>query len=636
MRTTAQRKKPNASCSSSTTALLIASRLVIAASRAPSWFASASWRVRLRNRASAPSSARGCHSCASCASDDRQPPVAAFGAVGQEGGRQIGERDDLAAATGALAIDQRTVRARDEVARAEAGGPLDHAGGCSRHPGVGEVAQGDADSFDRSGGDLAGLLLVRVDRDQRELVAAVARLEVVRARRALQRVTDPAQHLVADEMSVLVVDLLEAVEVDQHERERRARRALRPFDLAREAIVEGTVVEAAGQRIRARGAGQARLHVGVLERDGGELGERLERVELRAAGADAAPVGDREHAAQLPAPVDGHGQRCLDPGPGRAGRRTPDQRVVVGHHRAVLEQHLAREPRACGHAEAELLRREPVRRLDRELLGVGDPVDHGRVRTDQRRGFMADAAEQRREVERLVQRLGGARERRVVAGGAPVLVATGLVGEGRGGGAGERQRELQRRRIDLAGLVIARRECEHALWSTGDAQEQHGRRREGHAQRAGECHGGLPAHARVVFSRRGKADDGAERSDRHRADRAFRARHARIAVAVGQRDQGRHAESQQDARLSGERPGERILARVRCQGEHPCDEREAVGGGAELAWCGHGREEGGIGSGGTVRSMGSASPAQPLHWRRSPGHPRALGEVAEWLKALAC
>ena len=411
----------------------------------------------------------------------------------------------------------------------------------------------------------------------------MARLEVVRARRALQGVTDSAQHLVPDEMTVLVVDLLEAVEVDQYERERRAGSALRPFDLAREAVVQRGVVEAARQRIRARGAGEARLHVGVLERDGGELGERLERVELRAAGADAAPVRDREHAAQLPAPVDGHGQRGLDTGPRRAGRRTPDLRVVVGHHRAVLEQHLACEPGARGHAEADLLRREPVRRLDRELVRIGDPVDHGRVRADQRRRLMADAPEQRREVERLVQRLGGARERRVVAGAAPVLVAVGLVGEGRAGGAGERQRKLQRRLIDVADLVVARRECEHALRRTGHAQEQHGRRREGHAQRAGQGHGGLPVHARVVLSGRCEADDGAERADRHRAHRAARAGHARVAVAVGQRDQRSHGESQQATRLSGERAGERILARVRSQGEHPCDEREAVGGGAELA-----------------------------------------------------
>ena len=87
----------------------------------------------------------------------------------------------------------------------------------------------------------------------------------------------------------------------------------------------------------------------------------------------------------------------------------------------------------------------------------------------------------------------------------------------------------------------------------------------------------------MVHPGRREADDSAERADRHRADRAARAGHAGVAVAVGQRDQRSHGESQQGPRLSGERAGKRILARVRSKGEHPCDEREAVGGGAELA-----------------------------------------------------
>jgi hypothetical protein len=35
-------------------------------------------------------------------------------------------------------------------------------------------------------------------------------------------------------------------------------------------------------------------------------------------------------------------------------------------------------------------------------------------------------------------------------------------------------------------------------------------------------------------------------------------------------------------------------------------------------------------------SQGSAVADQPLHWPHNPGPFRVPGEVAEWLKALAC
>ena len=88
---------------------------------------------------------------------------------------------------------------------------------------------------------------------------------------------DTAQDLVADEVAVVLVDVLEAVEVDQDERQRRAGRALGPLDLAREAVVQRGVIEAAGQGVRARGAGEAGVRAGVLEGHRRELGERLER-----------------------------------------------------------------------------------------------------------------------------------------------------------------------------------------------------------------------------------------------------------------------------------------------------------------------------------------------------------------------
>ena len=60
-------------------------------------------------------------------------------------------------------------------------------------------------------------LLVALDGEQRELVPAVARDDVVGAGPAAQRVADAAQYLVAHEVAVLLVDLLEVVEVDEDE-----------------------------------------------------------------------------------------------------------------------------------------------------------------------------------------------------------------------------------------------------------------------------------------------------------------------------------------------------------------------------------------------------------------------------------
>ena len=65
-------------------------------------------------------------------------------------------------------------------------------------------------------------------RDQRELVAAQAREVVDLADRLAARVRDGAQDGVADRVAVDVVDRLEAVEVEQHERDVAARDLRRP------------------------------------------------------------------------------------------------------------------------------------------------------------------------------------------------------------------------------------------------------------------------------------------------------------------------------------------------------------------------------------------------------------------------
>ena len=131
------------------------------------------------------------------------------------------------------------------------------------------------DALDRAAGDLGGLLLVGLDREQRELVAAVAGGDVVGAGPAAQGVTDAAQDLVADQVAVLLVDLLELVEVEEDQGEVAAGNARGALDLAQQALVQRRVVEAAGQPV---GAGLLRdrgVEAGVAARGGGELGEGL-------------------------------------------------------------------------------------------------------------------------------------------------------------------------------------------------------------------------------------------------------------------------------------------------------------------------------------------------------------------------
>ena len=77
----------------------------------------------------------------------------------------------------------------------------------------------------------------RVGEDERELVAADAREHVGLAQHLPQGVADAHQQGIAGGMAERVVDALEAVEVEQHER-CRATVAARPADLAIELLLK--------------------------------------------------------------------------------------------------------------------------------------------------------------------------------------------------------------------------------------------------------------------------------------------------------------------------------------------------------------------------------------------------------------
>src|SRR5450759_1970139 len=105
-------------------------------------------------------------------------------------------------------------------------------GGCDRSVGWNRAAHADRDRNLESGGDLPprggahcvvqprcdllGRLIPAEDEDE-ELVPAVAHRYVVGPAVGAQDDGDPAQHLVPDGVRVVVVDLLELVDVDEHD-----------------------------------------------------------------------------------------------------------------------------------------------------------------------------------------------------------------------------------------------------------------------------------------------------------------------------------------------------------------------------------------------------------------------------------
>ena len=225
-------------------------------------------------------------------------------------------------------------------------------------------------------------LLVGGGDDQRELVAAVAGGDVVGADAAAQRGADAAQHLVAGQVAVLLVDLLEVVEVDQHERGRLGGAAGGALDLAPELLVQRGVVEAAGERVGLRRAGEVGVGAGVAAGDAGQLRERLQHREVLGADAVRALPADAEHAAQLAVPAERHRERRAHAPERRVRRQRGDRLVVVGQHRAAALDDLAGEPGAGLQRPADELGRQARDAADDEARR---PACRGRRRRCRRR-----------------------------------------------------------------------------------------------------------------------------------------------------------------------------------------------------------------------------------------------------------
>jgi hypothetical protein len=98
---------------------------------------------------------------------------------------------------------------------------------------------------------LGGLADIGSGEREHELVAADATAEVTGPQLGTQRVRQRTQRVVADGVAMRVVDSLEVVNVERDHRDGISR-ASGPLELLVEALLEGTMVEQAGQRIVGR------------------------------------------------------------------------------------------------------------------------------------------------------------------------------------------------------------------------------------------------------------------------------------------------------------------------------------------------------------------------------------------------
>jgi hypothetical protein len=105
-------------------------------------------------------------------------------------------------------------------------------------------------------GEVSRDVFVHVGEEHAELFAAVAADEVGAAYVGLEGLADVRQDVVAGGVAVGVVDLLEVIDVGEHEREGAAAASL--VDEQRQAFVEGTAVWQPGDGINDLGASNSR------------------------------------------------------------------------------------------------------------------------------------------------------------------------------------------------------------------------------------------------------------------------------------------------------------------------------------------------------------------------------------------
>jgi hypothetical protein len=192
-------------------------------------------------------------------------------------------------------------------------------------------------------------------------------------------------------VALVLVDLLEVVEVDQHDRQRAAG-AAGALHLAAQRLVQRGVVHAAGKAVGAGGLGQVGVHARVAARDRSELGEALQQLGVVVGHQPVAGPAGPQHAAQLAVPAhrDRYGALDLRERGAHGGRAVAA--VVVGEDRAAEVERLGRDAAARLRRRRALLGRL-AGRLERERV-AGRAAEHAdALGVEDRRGLLADAGE---------------------------------------------------------------------------------------------------------------------------------------------------------------------------------------------------------------------------------------------------
>ena len=184
--------------------------------------------------------------------------------------------------------------------------------------------------------------------DDRELLAADPADDVVSANRVAQHVRDLQEELVSDAVPVDVVDPLEVVEVDHHERDRVVLHR-GPHHLLAQPVVEGAVVVEAREGVGRGLVLEASPDVRIVDRERGGVSEAASEQELLLAELDVlADAIDVQRPLQPSAGDQRNGDQCL-----RVDGRAGDEPHAGVEVRLVGEDGLAMLDRPAGDAFAE-------------------------------------------------------------------------------------------------------------------------------------------------------------------------------------------------------------------------------------------------------------------------------------------
>ena len=241
--------------------------------------------------------------------------------------RRLGAGDELARVRGVLRALRDPDRDRDRA---------------------GEVELDLVEALGEPGRERDRLLLAAAGHDHGELLAADPADDVGGADGRAEVVGELRQHLVADGVAEDVVDLLEVVDVDHHDRHVRVLGG-GERQLAPEALVEVAVVVEAGQRVGLRLALEPGADVRVVERQRGGVAEPLGELELDLAeGRVLADPVDVQRSLERAARDQRHDDQRL--GIDRRARDEGDAGIEV---RLVREHRLAVLDRPAGDPDAE-------------------------------------------------------------------------------------------------------------------------------------------------------------------------------------------------------------------------------------------------------------------------------------------